>query len=141
MKQTSARKLIGIVCLAVVAITFGIVGLLDLADPFNDAAFDKVTWVAGHRDARIEMARQAVGLISSGMHKDKVVGWLGLPDEIYATNERARHFGERLPSNADQTYVYWLGGSMRTSLRGLDSAFLYVHLESDEVILAEIGGG
>ena len=112
----------------------------DFIDPFNDAPFDKVVWAWDVGD-RMEMARAAVSSVKPGMSESLVVQLLGQPDETYPTSERILHFGESLPLNADTTLVYWLGGSVKATLRGLDSAFVYVHFESGKVIEAEIGGG
>lgn len=126
----------GFVVLA--ALIAGAIALDSYLDPFDDRPFDPAAWAVADHDGRMSMARDAVRRISPGMTEEEVVGLLGKPDSI----EESHRLTASVSPRAARTYLYYIGSSSLSSLRGLDSAFVWVHLGNDgRVLSAIIGGG
>jgi hypothetical protein len=125
--------LVGFVVVAVV-----VIALDRETDPFDNQQFDPAVWAAGDHEVRMAMARDAARRTPAGMSEAEVVNLLGKPDTV----EESRRLTASAPARAVQTYSYYLGSSHLSSLRGLDDAFLWVHLGNDgRVVAAVIGGG
>lgn len=80
------------------------------------------------------MARDVVRRLTPGMTEAQVVAMLGKPEEVVLANRDAGGNHVLGP----RAYTYYLGG---WSMRGMDSAFVFVHLDAnDRVIKSEIDG-
>ena len=85
------------------------------------------------------MARDAIRRIGSGMPQPDVRDMLGDPQPVSRFAGNVDAYGNRL--NFPETWSYYLG-SWSGNAWGYDSAFLYVHFDSNAKVAAvEITGG
>lgn len=137
MSRTRKRMLF-VMAMFVLGSSIALVALDRLLDPFNDQAFEPELWASAELGGRVPMARGAIQRIRPGMQESDVVKLLGKPDTI----EESQRLTKSAPSSAVKTYSYYLGSSGLTCLKGMDDAFVWVHVGLDgRVIKAVIGGG
>lgn len=140
-----ARKRVLWLCGGALLLSFGLalgfVKLDNYLDPFDDLPFSPQAWANAESQARGPMARDAMRWIPIGMPADRVQELLGKTDKYFPGVGGDRDgFGNRLRGHT--TWSYYLGSSSSMSRYGLDSAFLYVHFDADELVVAvEITGG
>ena len=134
-----SQRIVVIVLLAggSIAVCSGVaaLGLRTWLDPFDDQPFTPAAWAqGGSSEGRGSMARDLVRYhLPDGMQESQVVALLGPPDAILTRQDAG---GNAL--RGARTYSYHIG---HWSLRGLDDAFVYVHLNgSGRVVHVEING-
>jgi hypothetical protein len=112
--------------------------IVDGLDPFNDAAFEPLSWERDFRN-RLPMAADVIELATrGGMTRDAVTQLLGPPDNEYS-GQAVDNGGNEL--RGARSLVYYLGSDDLASLYGMDDVFVYIHLNDDSsVISAEIAG-
>ncbi|MDB5335074.1 MAG: hypothetical protein JWN70_693 [Planctomycetaceae bacterium] len=122
---------------AAIALAGGVVVLRSYLDPFDDQPFLQSVWAAANAETRASMARDAIKQVSVGASADQVRDLLGKPEPVTRYSGAIDAFGNRLCY--PETWSYYLGS---WNWGGLDSAFVYVHFNSDrKVASVEITGG
>ncbi len=113
--------LLSVVCVAVV-------GCQPAVDPFSARKFDSTAWKAGTNEQRATMARDLVrNHLPAGMTKSEVKDLLGVGQSV------------ETPAPQGEKWSYYLGCWFEV---GLDSAFVYVHFNTEgRVVSATTGGG
>jgi hypothetical protein len=119
----------------------GVVVLDRCLDPFDDQQLDPAAWAAAKPEGRALMARDALRHLPTGTPAARLRELLGEGD-LAPRDPRGPvdMFGNRL--SHPETRAYYLGSHSGLGPYALDSAFLYVHFDTEgRVILAEITGG
>lgn len=128
---------IAFLALAFIAI-YSALTLRSYLDPFDDHPFDSVTWKSN--TGRTEQARAALAQIRSGLSKTEVRNLLGEGNPVTRHPGNVDQYGNRL--RHPETWSYFLSGYRGDLLNSFDDAFLYVHFDQDEkVVAAQIAGG
>lgn len=124
------------VCCLVLLVAIAAFAVVDVLEPFNDKVFEHQVWIQGGSE-RIPMARNVINrVVRAGMTRSEVTDILG-PEEYI---EEGQDSGGNIMRGA-KSLAYPLGSSSATSLKGMDNAFIYIHLDDEgNVIGQEIAG-
>jgi hypothetical protein len=126
------RRLLLVMSVALLALAGLVAGwgaLLKALDPFDARPFDAAAWArAEHAEDRAPMARDLIRRhLRPGLPAKEVEALLGPPEPVPGVGGPVDGFGNRL--RGERTYSYYLG--CWSGIGGLDSAFLYVHLDGE----------
>lgn len=101
-------------------------------DPFAARAFSAPAWATATPEGRASMARDVIRRLPKCTPETQVVALLGKPSQVVPPGEGGNH------AVGARAYKYFIGC---WEYRGMDSAFVYVHLDAnDRVIKADIYG-